>query len=336
MSEQFPRKDIKDLVEANKEHVEVSQLFKIKDLSLKTGKKGPYLEFTLGDKTGEMRFCKKWDSSEADLEVLKKLATPLVFITGKTSIFNGKLHVKADSIAIPDDLPPEAINDFMISSPFDLKDLKKRLWNFIQSMKNPYVKQLCEITLQDPEVKENLPYAFAAVNNHHNYRSGLITHIVNLMESAEALIERYERFPYPPDKPYKINRDIMLALCFFHDLFKFRNYTLTGDYVDTLTTHLPYGALYIREKSAQVPNFPTDLRDQLEHGVLSHHGTLEWGSPDVPLTVEAMLFHHLDNMASKVEPMMEAICALPAGANFTDRLNSTKTKAHRGGSIFTD
>jgi 3'-5' exoribonuclease len=45
------------------------------------------------------------------------------------------------------------------------------------------------------------------------------------------------------------------------------------------------------------------LRDLVEHMILSHHGSLEFGSPRLPMFLEAMLLHQIDNLDSKMEAM---------------------------------
>ena len=39
---------------------------------------------------------------------------------------------------------------------------------------------------------------------------------------------------------------------------------------------------------------------KLQHIVVSHHGCLEHGSPKVPMTLEALAFHYLDEMDAKL------------------------------------
>jgi 3'-5' exoribonuclease len=52
-----------------------------------------------------------------------------------------------------------------------------------------------------------------------------------------------------------------------------------------------------------VPGFPPALHDLVVHMILSHHGSLEFGSPKLPMFLEAMLLHQLDNLDSKMECM---------------------------------
>ena len=59
----------------------------------------------------------------------------------------------------------------------------------------------------------------------------------------------------------------------------------------------------VREKIAAIPGFPPELATLVEHLILSHHGSLEFGSPTLPQTREAVALHFLDDMDSKMAAM---------------------------------
>ena len=59
----------------------------------------------------------------------------------------------------------------------------------------------------------------------------------------------------------------------------------------------------IDEKLAMLPDFPPRLRTLLLHIVLSHHGRLEFGSPKLPMTAEALLLHYLDDLEAKMQTL---------------------------------
>jgi 3'-5' exoribonuclease len=82
-----------------------------------------------------------------------------------------------------------------------------------------------------------------------------------------------------------------------------------------------------------IDGFPDELRKQLTHGLLSHHGKVEYGSPVTPCTVEAVLFHFCDNIGAKVDPMLEALDALPEGEVWTEWLKGISKKAYMGGML---
>ena len=56
----------------------------------------------------------------------------------------------------------------------------------------------------------------------------------------------------------------------------------------------------LRRAADKVAEVPEETVDQLAHLILSHHGQLEFGSPVLPMTPEAMLLHHLDDMDAKM------------------------------------
>ena len=47
-------------------------------------------------------------------------------------------------------------------------------------------------------------------------------------------------------------------------------------------------------------NFPVELLLQLKHIIVSHHGEYEYGSPKLPMTLEAIALHLLDNLDAKL------------------------------------
>ena len=46
---------------------------------------------------------------------------------------------------------------------------------------------------------------------------------------------------------------------------------------------------------------------RLKHMILSHHGSLEFGSPRVPMTPEAIVLHNIDNLDAKLHEFTRAI-----------------------------
>jgi len=64
-------------------------------------------------------------------------------------------------------------------------------------------------------------------------------------------------------------------------------------------------------KLQSMPDFPVELRNLLEHMIVSHHGHLEFGSPKLPQFPEALLLHYLDDMDSKMECMRQLLARDP-------------------------
>jgi 3'-5' exoribonuclease len=67
------------------------------------------------------------------------------------------------------------------------------------------------------------------------------------------------------------------------------------------------------------PAFPEELRSMLEHLVISHHGQIEFGSPKLPVTLEAIALHHLDNLDAKIAACTSVIeTDVAADGNWTN------------------
>jgi 3'-5' exoribonuclease len=58
--------------------------------------------------------------------------------------------------------------------------------------------------------------------------------------------------------------------------------------------------------------FPQNLRLLIEHMILSHHGKLEFGSPKLPMTPEAMLLSALDDLEAKFQTLRNEFAAAKA------------------------
>jgi 3'-5' exoribonuclease len=73
----------------------------------------------------------------------------------------------------------------------------------------------------------------------------------------------------------------------------------------------------IREKASAISGFPALLEHHITHIVLAHHGQLEYGSPKLPMTLEALLVHLIDTVDSRVQSWLE-IMAKDSHPNWTD------------------
>ena len=73
----------------------------------------------------------------------------------------------------------------------------------------------------------------------------------------------------------------------------------------------------VHDHIKQVPGFPDELRRHLLHLLLTHHGKLEYGSPKLPSTPEALLLSYLDDLDSKVEAMQRLIAEPHATGDWT-------------------
>ena len=135
----------------------------------------------------------------------------------------------------------------------------------------------------------------AAKHYHQAYRHGLLEHSLTVAQAASAISATWAG----------IDRDVAVAGALLHDIGKLDAYELRGDAIEMtdegrLFGEIPLGYYRIRRVIETIDGFPPDLAHALLHIILSHHGSLEHGSPVVPATREATLVHMVDNLGARL------------------------------------
>jgi 3'-5' exoribonuclease len=198
------------------------------------------------------------------------------------------------------------VTEFMPHTDKDVGQLLQKLWTMLRSGGNPHLKALAEAYRMDMRFCEALAACPAGVRLHHAYVGGLLEHTVTMMEIGEKLLLFYPG----------TDRDLLLMGTFLHDLGKVRelSFKRTYGYTDEgqLLGHIHLGTEMLAEKALQAAEltgepFPRELLLRLKHMILSHHGTLEHGSPKIPMTPEAMLLHEIDSLDTRMHMALRDI-----------------------------
>jgi 3'-5' exoribonuclease len=56
-----------------------------------------------------------------------------------------------------------------------------------------------------------------------------------------------------------------------------------------------------------IEGLPPNLKTVVQHLLISHHGEYEFGSPKLPMIREALVFHYLDDLDSKLAAVRAAL-----------------------------
>ena len=81
--------------------------------------------------------------------------------------------------------------------------------------------------------------------------------------------------------------------------------------------HILLGRDMVRDVARSIEDFPAELLLKLEHLVISHQGEPDFGSPKVPMTVEALVLHFADNLDAKVNIMQRHLAEDTTEGPFT-------------------
>ncbi len=274
----------------------VDAVFLIADKQLRANRQGGlYLHLDLRDKTGSVA-ARLWNVNET---LANRFETGgYLHAKGKVQIFQGALQIILANIENVDSSQIETA-EFLPEGVRDPGKLLARLREILRSLNDPHLRSMADLFLMDEEFVRKFTTAPAGIKNHHAYSGGLLEHVVTMLTAANRIIDLY------PD----VNRDLLLAGIFLHDIGKIdelsydRNYGYTDE--GQLIGHLVMGVAILREKLTKVVDltgepFPTELRLRLEHMIVSHHGSYEFGSARLPMTPEAIALNCLDNLDAKI------------------------------------
>lgn len=164
----------------------------------------------------------------------------------------------------------------------------------IATIKDPFVKFVCDELLTHPLIVDNIKTSPAAITVHSNWVSGLLEHGLSMCSMAAAVHRNY--LAWAPN----LSLSKIIFGCLFHDIGKCIEYSTKGAaYTSTslgeLANHIVFGPALIWEVAQRYPDPVSDLEvAELMHIVASHHGKAEYGSPVPPRTLESIIVHHLD------------------------------------------
>jgi 3'-5' exoribonuclease len=266
------------------------------DKQLRANRNGnPFLLVELRDRTGGIQ-GRMWNAGEQQARGFS--AGDFLHTVGKVQLFQGSLQVILASL---DRVEPQKVEltDFLPHTEQSVPKLLERLRGYLTRLSNPHLRALSECFLMDDEFMRNFAACPAGVKMHHAYVGGLLEHVVTMMDAADKL---HPLYPF-------VDRDLLLVGVFLHDAGKTKEltYARAFGYSDEgqLVGHLSIGVSMLDEVAAKVPDLtgepvPRELMMRLRHMILSHHGTLEYGSAKVPMTPEAMLLHMIDAMDTKM------------------------------------
>ena len=291
---------------------QLEQPFRAADKQLRVNRQGgKYILLRLADRTGVIAGM-LWNADERIFDSFDR--GDFVFCRGRTQIHNGALQVIVSDIERMD--PTEVdVAEFDRFDAAASKQLEERLQELIGQLRNVNLRRLGAAYLADEDLMTKLKTAAAAVSNHHAYPGGLLRHTIDLMELSVQVAPRYPQ----------LDGELLMFGAFLHDLGKVDELASGGEisYTDRgqMVGHIVIGVQMLGEKIASLGGepFPDELRLHLEHLVVSHHGQIEFGSPKLPVTLEAVALHHLDNLDAKLSSYTSVIDAdVAADGNWTN------------------
>jgi 3'-5' exoribonuclease len=279
---------------AQHENKVIQSSFVVAAKQVKAKKSGdPYLALTLADRGGTIE-AKMWDNVEEVMGAFDQ--DDFVKVRGLINRYNNRFQLTVHKLRRLEQAEID-YSDYLPKTSKDIGELWRTLAEFVAGMQDAHLRALLEAFMADPEIAEAYRNAPAAKTLHHAYIGGLLDHVVSLCHSCDLVCRNYPQ----------VNRDLVLAGVFLHDIGKIHELTYARSFSYTsrgqLLGHMIIELEMLQAKLSQFPDFPAPLKTLLEHLIISHHGQYEFGSPKLPMFPEALLLHYMDDLDSKMESM---------------------------------
>jgi len=269
-------------------------VFCVRERELRQKRDGEdFLKIVLADSTGSVpAIC--WEQAKELFDI--SVPGSAVRVSGRFSVharYGRQIKISSIETAPEGSYDPA---DLAEGPPIPAERLEGDLRELIGTIQDTSLQQLLERFFGDgTEAWERFRAAPAAKFYHQAYVGGLLEHTLSV---AQAVSAASAYFP-------GIDRDVAVTGALLHDIGKLEAYNdepMAIDLTDKgrLLGEIPLGYYKVRREIEEIDGFDPDTAQAVLHIILSHHGSLEHGSPVVPCTREATLVHTMDNLGGKL------------------------------------
>lgn len=289
----------------------IDEVLLVRRAEPRTRKDGsPYLRVTVGDRSGAVTAIVREDLDELGAALAPGIAVRVVGELVDDARYGRQLEVAQWVPVAEGDYDAAALQD---GPPQPFARMEADLRELIATVQDPHLGRLLDAVFgADTATWEHFSVAPAAKRYHQAYTHGLLEHSLTVAQAVGAISATFPG----------IDRDVAVAGALLHDIGKLDAYTrepAAPDMTDLgrLQGEIPMGYYRVRRLIEDLPGFPQATADAILHIILSHHGTLEHGSPVVPVTREATLVHMIDNLGGRLGSFDRLEKELAPGASWS-------------------
>jgi len=276
----------------------ITSFFLVHEKEVRNTREGKaYLRLELGDRSGTIE-ARMWDQFDAVVKDINR--DDFVKVQARVEIYRNKPQLSLQNLRLA---KPEEIDlaDFLPHTKEDVGKMYAQLLEYAGSITNPWLKKLTIGILSDPKIATRYKRAPAAKVMHHAYLGGLLEHVIGLCGLARQIAAHYP----------ELDVDLLFTAAILHDVGKLDElcyeraigYTVEGQ----LLGHIMMEFETVSKAIDAIEGFPPNLKTVVQHMLISHHGQYEFGSPKLPMIREAMAFHYMDDLDSKLAAVRAAL-----------------------------
>src|SRR6267143_6118725 len=197
---------------AKHENKVVTSFFVVANKQVKPKKTGePYLALILADRSGQIE-AKMWDNVEDALDAFEQ--DDFLKCKGLLNKYKNRFQLTIHKLRRLGDTEID-FADYIPKTTKNIDELWQTLADCVATMQDAHLRSLIQAFMADPQIAQAYRNAPAAKTLHHAYIGGLLDHVVSLFRSCDLICRNYPH----------INRDLVLAGAFLHDIGKIHELT---------------------------------------------------------------------------------------------------------------
>ncbi len=252
-----------------------------------------YLKLVLADRSGRVH-AMVWDGV-AEAGAIARPGEP-VRVIGRYAVHPShgpQINLRALRAPRPGSF---VLEDLLDGPSRDVDQMEEAVRDLLATIQDRHLRLLLDRLLGERSpVWVAFRVAPAAKHYHQAYRHGLLEHSLTVAQAVSAISATFPG----------IDRDVAVTGALLHDIGKLEAYATEAHVIamsddGRLQGEIPLGYYRVRRAIEELDGFPPELEQALLHIILSHHGSLEHGSPVVPCTREATLVHMIDNLGGRL------------------------------------
>lgn len=267
----------------------------------RTGAGDPYWVLTLGNASGTVDTAPVWHDKAGLIAGVERGS--VVQVIGAVTEYKGRRQLELVSCRpLPrDEFDPA---QFLPAVPLERRE---KVWSWIDrelaGLQSAPLRAAAALCFGDPAFRERFDAAPGSTAGHHAAVGGLLVHTGEVARIAQESA-----------KVMRANAELAFVGALLHDIGKVEAYRVdAGGFGVTpaghLAGHIVLGTWMLAARLAAAPGHGLSGTQvlELQHFILSHHGSLEFGASVQPMTTEAEIVHWADEMSAKANDMLESL-----------------------------
>jgi 3'-5' exoribonuclease len=267
----------------------------------------PFIVLTLGNARGELKTAPIWSEQLSWADGAER--GRIVQAIGEISLYRDS--VRQISLTAPlrvVDTSLVRLEQFLPAIGERTEDLWARMDRLRDEISSPRLRRVTGLFFDDDVFREQFERMPGSTRGHHAKVGGLLQHVTEVTRIACGIAKVMRSSDgRGPDT------DLVIAGAMLHDIGKVEAYSMSSTGFDFtpcghLIGHIVLGALMLERRLQQLgePLCSDEQLMELQHLILSHHGSLEYGSPVRPMTLEAEIVHWADESSAKSSSFVDA------------------------------